>query len=85
MVLADRFKEAFFMRHVCQFRMPDSVLPCITRYSGRIRGPSIFGPHPVPNSNSKHIDVRYYYLGELVRRGECFGVHVESMYQHAEV
>ena len=40
--------------------------------------------HPISISNSKHGDLRYHFLRELVERKEIEIIHVAWQYQHAD-
>ena len=41
--------------------------------------------NPVTSSNSKHIDLRRHFLGELVRQRDIKVVQVPSEFQHADI
>ena len=58
-------------------------MPCIAMYEAN-EGAIQIAKNPLSNSNSKHIDVRHYFLRELVERKEVEIIHVASQYQHAD-
>ena len=51
-------------------------MPC-TRYEDN-EGAIQIAKHPISNSNSKHIDVRYHFLRELIERKEIEIIPVAS-------
>ena len=48
------------------------------------KGAITLGSNPVSSNNSKHIDVRYFFIRWKVRTGDVDLVHVESAQQHAD-
>ena len=40
--------------------------------------------NPIPNSNSKHINVRHHFLRKLVGRNEILIIRVPSHFQHLD-
>ena len=62
--------------------MSDHGARCITVYEDNKRARHL-AQNPVCASNSKHIDIRYHFLRELVFNGEFAIVAVESEEQHA--
>ena len=83
--LGDAVKELLFLRQVWRFMIPGSKgMPCFPVFEDN-QGALQLTKNPVSNSNSKHIDVRHHFLGELVRQGDIIVNHVPSEYQHADI
>ena len=81
--LSDTIKEVLFLRHIWRFMMPEKRMPCISVYEDN-EGARQLAQNPITNSNSKHIDVRYHFIRELVGRKEFSIFHVMSEFQHAD-
>ena len=58
-------------------------MPCIPLFEDN-EGAIQIAKHQISNSNSKHIDVRHYFMRELVERKELEIIHAASQYQHAD-
>ena len=58
-------------------------MPCIAMYEDN-EGAIQIAKHPISNSNSNHVDVRYHFLREQVEWKEIEIIHVASQYQHAD-
>jgi hypothetical protein len=41
--------------------------------------------NPVPHSETKHIEVRYYFLRDIVEKGKIALIHVPTHYQLADI
>ena len=84
--LADVMKDALFLRQVGRLMLPDVGLPCIPVF-GDNEGAVQIAQNPITNSNSKHIDVRHHFLGELIQVGrkDISIIHVPSTFQHADI
>lgn len=76
-------KELLFIRQVWKFMLPSARTPCIPVYEDNA-GAIAMAKHPISNSNSKHIDVRYYFLRQHVEEKEIDVIHVSSKNQHAD-
>ena len=63
--MAEGYMEAFFVRYVWRFLLPDFGDPCIQVFEDN-RGVIQMVVNPVSNSNSKHIDVLHHFLREHV-------------------
>ena len=81
--LAEVVKEVLFLRKVWRFMLPEVGMPCIPVFEDN-EGAIQLAKNPITNSNSKHIDVRYHFIRELVAREELSVVHVSSEFQHAD-
>ena len=57
--------------------LPGKVMPYFPVFEDN-QGPVQLAQNPVTNSNSKHIDVRHYFLGELVGHRDIKVVQVPS-------
>ena len=77
--LGDSVKELLFLRQiVCRFMLPSKqVMPCFSVFEDN-QGAVQHAQNPATNSNSKHIDVRYHFLRELVRQRDIKVVQVPS-------
>ena len=82
--LGDTVKELLFLRQVWRFMLPGKGMPCFPIFEHN-QGAVQLSQNPVPNSNSKHIDVRHHFLRELVCQGDISVSHVPSEYQHADI
>ena len=74
--------RVLFLRQVWRFMLPSKVISCFPIFEDN-QGAVQLAQNPVTNSNSKHIDVRHHFLGELVRQGDTEVVQVPSEFQHA--
>ena len=82
--LGDALKELLFLRQVWRFMIPGKGMPCFPVFEDN-QGALQLSKNPVSNSNSKHIDVRYHFLRELIRQEDIIVNHVPSEYQHADI
>ena len=82
--LGDAVKELLFLRQVWRLMILGKGMPCFLVFEDN-QGALQLSKIPVSNSNSKHIDVRHYFLRELVRQGDIFVNRVPSEYQHADI
>ena len=48
-------------------------------------GAKAMAENPLSSGRSKHIDVRWHYIRELVEKKELKVVHVASEWQHADI
>ena len=68
--LGDALKELLFLRQVWRFMMiPGKGMPCFPVFEDN-QGALQLSKNLVSSSNSKHIDVRHYFLRKLVRQGD---------------
>ena len=67
--VADGVKEALYVRGVLVFLMPSLGSPSIGVFEDN-KGAIDLAKNPLSSSNSKHIDVRYHFLRELVGKGD---------------
>ena len=81
--LADTIKKLVFLRYVWIFILPGLGSECITVFEDN-KVARHQAHNPVYASNSEHVDVRHYFLRQLVFRGEFDIVAVESEQQHAD-
>ena len=82
--LGDAVKELLFLRQVWRFILPGKGMPCFPIFEDN-QGAVQLSQNPVSNSNSKHIDVRHYFLKELVRQEDISVSRVSSEYQHGDI
>ena len=80
----DAVKDLLFLRQVWRFMIPGKRMPRFPVFEDN-QGALQLSKNPVSNSNSKHIDVRHYFLRELVRQGDIIVNHVPYEYQHADI
>ena len=64
--------------------LPAKVMSCFPVF-GDNQGAVQLAQKPVTNSSSEHIDVRHYFLRELVRQRDIKAVQVPSKFQHADI
>ena len=64
--------------------IPGKGIPCFPVFEDN-QGALQLSENPVSNSNSKHYNVRHYFLRELVRQGVIIVNRVPSEYQHANI
>ena len=76
-------KELLILRQIWRVMIPGEGMPCFPVFEDN-QGALQLSKNPVSNSNSKHIDVRHYFLRELVRQGGISVNHVLSECQHAD-
>ena len=81
--MANRIKQALFLRSVRRFRFPDLGDPCIQVFED-IKCAIQMAVTPVTNSNSKHIVAHHHFPREHVQQGEFGSTHVESKRQHVD-
>ena len=67
--MADRVKEALYVRGILAFLMPGLEPMSISVYEGNKR-PIDLARTSLSSSNSKNIDVRYHFLRELTASGD---------------
>ena len=79
--LGDAVKELLLLRQVWRFMLPSKVMPCFPVF-GDNQGAVQLAQNLVTNSNSKHIDVRHHFLGELVHQRDIKVVQIPSEFQH---
>ena len=82
--LVDTNKEAMVFRYVRSFIFPGFGTMYITVFEDN-EGTKHLAQNPVCTSNSKHINVRHHFFGELMFKGEFVHTHVESEDQHSDV
>ena len=64
--------------------LSSKVVPCFPVFEDN-QGAVQLAQNPVTNSNSKHIDVRHYFLRALVRQRDIKVVQFPSEFQHADI
>ena len=64
--------------------MPGAGLQCIKVFEDNIGARSLVS-NPVPNSNTKNVDVRYHFIREFIENGDFSVIHLNSEYQHANM
>ena len=82
--MADGVKEALYVRGVLAFLMPSLGSPSIGVFQDN-KGAIDLAKNPLRSSNSKHIDVRYHVLRELVGTGDLSVKHLRTQGQHADI
>ena len=82
--LGDAVKYLLFLGQVWRYMVPGKGMPCFPVFEDS-QGALQLSKNPVSNSNSKHIDVRHYFLRELVRQGDITVNHVASEHQRADI
>ena len=82
--MADGVKEALYVRGIFKFLMP-SVEPKSIGVFEDNKGAIDIAENPLSSSNSKHIDVRYHFLRELIASGDISVKYLQSGEQHADI
>ena len=77
-----------FVRSVLSFLRPKVVLEekwtTTLFFFGDNEGAKALADNPLTSGRSKHIDVRWHFIRDLVRNGEVTVKHVDSEWQAAE-
>ena len=79
--LAEGAKEGMFVRSVMSFMQPNMYEITLMEDN---EGAKAMAEIPLSSGRSKHIDVRWHFVRELVEKKELNVVHVASEWQHAE-
>ena len=79
----DGVKETLYVREVLVFLMPSLGSPSIGVFEDN-KGAIDLAKNPLSSSHSKHIDVRYHFLRELVGTGDLPVKYLWTDDQHAE-
>ena len=79
-----RCKGVLFLRQICHIMLPSKVMSCFPFFEDNQSAVKL-AQDPVMNSNSKHIDVRRYFLRERVRQRDIKVVQVPPEFQHAGI
>ena len=82
--LPDIVKEVLDLRKVWRFMQPGVGMPCVPVFEDNI-GAVVLAQNPFTNSNSNHIDIRDYFIRELVGRRYISVIHVASTFKHADI
>ena len=82
--MADGVKEALYVRGVLVFLMPSLGSPSIGVFEDN-KGAIDLAKNPLSSSNSKHIDVRYHFLRELVGTGDLSVKYLRTDDPHADI
>ena len=80
--LAEGAKEGMFVRSEIFFMQPNMYE--ITLMEGN-EGAKAMAENPLSSGRSKHIDVRWNFIRELVEKKELKVVHIASEWQHADI
>ena len=81
--MADRMKEAIFLRYLWSFMFPDRDVGCTLIHEDNVSAIHL-ACNPATTPNSKHIDIRPHFIRERVEREEFKVVHVRSDLQRAD-
>ena len=82
--MADGVKEGLYVRGLLVFLMPSLGLPSIEVFEDN-KGAIDLAKNPLSSSNSKHIDVRYHFLRELVGKGDLCVKYLRTEDQHLDI
>ena len=82
-------KEGLYVQSVLTFLRPKTLSGSvedqgIVLYEDN-EGAKALAQNPLSSERSKHIDVRYHFFRDLVRKETIRIVHVDSGWQHADV
>ena len=79
--LFDASKEALFMRAMLVFLHPQ-LIGVKTDVFGDGEGAKAMAQNPRSASKKKHINVKLYFIREMICAGEIYVLHVETTEQH---
>ena len=82
--MAEGVKEALYVRGILAFLRPQASRPNIAVHEDN-KGAKALADNPLSSSNSKHIDVRYHFLRELVSNGDITVDHIAGKEQCADI
>ena len=82
--MADGVKETLHVRGGLVFLMPSLGSTSVGVFFEHNKGAIDLAKNPLSSSNSKHIDVRYRFLRELVGTGDLSGKYSRTDDQHAD-
>ena len=80
--LAEGVKEGMFVRSVMSFMQPNMYEVTLMEDN---EGAKAMAENPLSSGRSKHIDVRWHFIRELVEKKELKIVHVASEWRHADI
>ena len=80
--LAKGAKKGMFVRSVMSFMQPNAYEITLMEDN---EGAKAMAENPLSSGRSKHIDVRWHFIGELVQKKDLKAVHVASEWQHADI
>ena len=82
--MVHRVKNALFSRAVLEFIQPQ-LCGMVFKVFEDNEGAKVLAENPLSSVRTKHIDVRYHFLREFVKRNEIAIHHVQSKDQHADI
>ena len=80
--LAEGAMEGMFVRSVMSFMQPNVYEIALMEDN---EGAKAMAENPLSSGRSKHIDVKWHFIRELVEKIELKVVHVASEWQHADI
>ena len=80
--LAERAKKGMFVRSAMSFMQPNVYEITLM---GDNEGAKAMAENPLSSGRSKHIDIRWYFLRDPVKKKELVVMHVASEWQHAGI
>ena len=80
--LAKGAKKGMLVRSVMSFMQPNAYEITLMEDN---EGAKAIAENPLSSGRSKHIDVRWHFIGELVEKKDLKAVHVASEWQHADI
>ena len=82
--LGEGVKEALFTDAVLSFSRPELIGPCVRVFEDNQRAVAL-AANPLGSARSKHIEVHFYFVGELLRAKKTDIQFVPSEEQHADI
>ena len=82
--LGDGVKEGLFVKAVSSFIVPELSEKCFNVFVDNESAISL-ATNPLSSARTKHIDVRFHFIRELVRSGTIAVEHVPTKEQHADI
>ena len=81
--MAEATKDALFLRQLLGFMWPECREQKVIMYEDN-EGALRLASNPLSSNRTKHIDVRYHFIRDEVKRGSIMVLHVKSEGQHAD-
>ena len=83
--MAQGAKTALFTKTVLDFLQPELANETIDLFEDNQGAIAIIAENPISGGGTKHIDVRYHFIRELVERKVLKIQYTESSNQHADI
>ncbi len=81
--MAEATKDVLFLRQSLGFMWPECAVQKVVMYEDN-EGALRLASNPLSSVRAKHIDVRYHFIRDKVKRGTIMILHVRTEGQHAD-